>query len=224
MDDSAHIADWIFCLTRTSDTGKKQEGITFLLIPMKQEGIEVKPIITLGGSHSVNMVHLTDVKVPVENRVGEEGKGWGYAKGLLAHERTGLAGISKSLVALDTLRLQAGSVKRGNATLLDDPAYKSKLAELEIDLFGHRVHRTALTGKCRERRRTRTGVVNFKAQGDGNSAAHSKTHRRGWWHLFLPRGARSQWATVSPRAVCPAILPAAPIRFMAVLQRCKKTW
>ena len=131
----AHIADWIFCLTRTSDTGKKQEGITFLLIPMKQEGIEVKPIITLGGSHSVNMVHLTDVKVPVENRVGEEGKGWGYAKGLLAHERTGLAGISKSLVALDTLRLQAGSVKRGNATLLDDPAYKSKLAELEIDLL-----------------------------------------------------------------------------------------
>ncbi|NCF75958.1 MAG: pimeloyl-CoA dehydrogenase large subunit, partial [Proteobacteria bacterium] len=112
----AHIADWIFCLTRTSDTGKKQEGITFLLIPMKQEGIEVKPIITLGGSHSVNMVHLTDVKVPVENRVGEEGKGWGYAKGLLAHERTGLAGISKSLVALDHLRLQAGSVKRGNAT------------------------------------------------------------------------------------------------------------
>ena len=131
----AHIADWIFCLTRTSDTGKKQEGITFLLIPMKQEGIEVKPIITLGGSHSVNMVHLTDVKVPVENRVGEEGKGWGYAKGLLAHERTGLAGISKSLVALDHLRLQAGSVKRGNATLLDDPAYKSKLAELEIDLL-----------------------------------------------------------------------------------------
>ena len=131
----AHIADWIFCLTRTSDTGKKQEGITFLLIPMEEEGIEVKPIITLGGSHSVNMVHLTDVKVPVENRVGEEGKGWGYAKGLRAHERTGLAGISKSLVALDHLRLQAGSVKRGNATLLDDPAYKSKLAELEIDLL-----------------------------------------------------------------------------------------
>ena len=102
---------------------------------LKQEGIEVKPIITLGGSHSVNMVHFTDVKVPVENRVGEEGKGWGYAKGLLAHERTGLAGISKSLVALDYLRLQAGSVKRGNATLLDDPAYKAKLAELEIDLL-----------------------------------------------------------------------------------------
>jgi alkylation response protein AidB-like acyl-CoA dehydrogenase len=131
----AHIADWIFCLTRTSDSGKKQEGITFLLIPMKQAGIEVKPIITLGGAHTVNMVHLTDVKVPVENRVGEEGKGWGYAKGLLAHERTGLAGISKSLAALENLRKQASEVKRGNGTLLDDPSYRAKLAELEIDLL-----------------------------------------------------------------------------------------
>ena len=131
----AHIADWIFCLTRTSDSGKKQEGITFLLIPMKQAGIEVKPIITLGGSHTVNMVHLTDVKVPVENRVGAVGKGWGYAKGLLAHERTGLAGISKSLAALENLRKQASEVKRGNGTLLDDPNYRAKLAELEIDLL-----------------------------------------------------------------------------------------
>ena len=79
----AHIADWIFCLTRTSDAGIKQEGITFLLFPMKQDGIEIKPIITLGGSHTVNSVFFTDVKVPVENRIGEEGKGWTYAKGLL---------------------------------------------------------------------------------------------------------------------------------------------
>jgi alkylation response protein AidB-like acyl-CoA dehydrogenase len=86
---AAHMADWIFCLTRTEDTGKRQEGITFLLFPMKQPGIEVKPIITLGGSHTVNMVHITDVKVPVENRIGEEGQGWTYAKGLLQHERTG---------------------------------------------------------------------------------------------------------------------------------------
>ena len=131
----AHIADWIFCLTRTNDSGKKQEGVTFLLIPMKQEGIEVKPIITLGGAHSVNMVHLTDVKVPVENRVGEEGKAWTYAKGLLAHERTGLAGISRSLVALEKLKRQASSVNRGNGSLLDDPSYRMKLAELEVDLM-----------------------------------------------------------------------------------------
>jgi len=131
----AHIADWIFCLTRTSDSGKKQEGITFLLIPMKLKGIEVKPIITLGGSHTVNMVHFTDVEVPVENRVGEQDKAWTYAKGLLQHERTGLAGISRSIVALGKLKEQASTVKRGNGTLMDDPAFRSKVAELEVDLM-----------------------------------------------------------------------------------------
>jgi alkylation response protein AidB-like acyl-CoA dehydrogenase len=130
----AHMADWIFCLTRTSNAGKKQEGITFLLFPMKQEGVVVQPIITLGGAHTVNTVFLTDVKVPVENRIGEEGKGWGYAKGLLQHERTGLAGISNSLVALAKLKKNARSIVRGNATLMDEPAFKSKVAELEVDL------------------------------------------------------------------------------------------
>jgi alkylation response protein AidB-like acyl-CoA dehydrogenase len=132
---AAHIADWMFCLTRTDDSGRKQEGITFLLFPMKQDGIEVKPIITLGGAHSVNTVYLQDVKVPVENRIGEEGKGWTYAKGLLQHERTGLAGLSRSLVALEGLKENARSVKRGNGTLLDEPAFRAKIAELEIDLM-----------------------------------------------------------------------------------------
>ncbi|MBT4161962.1 MAG: pimeloyl-CoA dehydrogenase large subunit [Gammaproteobacteria bacterium] len=131
----AHIADWIFCLTRTDDSGIKQQGVTFLLFPMKQEGIEVRPIITLGGTHTVNTVHFTDVKVPVENRVGEEGQGWTYAKGLLQHERTGLAGLSKSLVALEALKEQAQTVPRGNGTLMDDPGFKAKVAELEIDLM-----------------------------------------------------------------------------------------
>lgn len=132
---AAHMADWIFCLTRTSDTGKRQEGITFLLFPMKQPGIEVKPIITLGGSHTVNMVHINDVKVPVENRIGEEGKGWTYAKGLLQHERTGLAGVSRSIVALEKLKEQAGTVKRGNGSLMDEPAFRAKVAALEVDLM-----------------------------------------------------------------------------------------
>ncbi len=132
---AAHMADWIFCLTRTDDTGKRQEGITFLLFPMKQPGIEVKPIITLGGSHTVNMVHINDVKVPVENRIGEEGKGWTYAKGLLQHERTGLAGVSRSIVALENLKEQARSVKRGNGSLMDEPAFRAKVAALEVDLM-----------------------------------------------------------------------------------------
>ncbi len=131
----AHIADWMFCLTRTDDTGSKQHGITFLLIPMKQAGIEVKPIITLGGAHTVNMVHLNDVEVPVDNRVGEAHQGWTYAKGLLQHERTGLAGISRSVVALDKLKEQSRGIARGNGTLLDEPGFRAKVAALEVDLM-----------------------------------------------------------------------------------------
>lgn len=132
---AAHLADWIFCLTRTSDKGKKQEGITFLLFPMKQPGVEVKPIITLGGRHLVNMVHLTDIKVPVENRIGEEGKGWTYAKGLLQHERTGLAGIARSVVAVAELKEKARSIKCGFGTLMDDPAFSAKVAAVEVDIM-----------------------------------------------------------------------------------------
>lgn len=131
----AHIAQWMFCLTRTSSDGPKQEGITFLLIPMDDPGIEVRPIITLGGSHSVNEVYLTDVKVPVENRVGDEGKGWTYAKGLLAHERTGLAGIQNSVIALDSAKENARSVKVGDGTLMDVPSFKNKVGQLEAELL-----------------------------------------------------------------------------------------
>ncbi|MDA0664830.1 MAG: acyl-CoA dehydrogenase family protein, partial [Proteobacteria bacterium] len=85
------LAQWatkMFCLVRTSTEGKKQEGISFLLIDMAQPGIEVKPIVTIDGGREINMVHLTDVKVPVADRIGEENKGWTYAKFLLQHERT----------------------------------------------------------------------------------------------------------------------------------------
>ena len=131
----AHIAHWMFCLVRTSSTGVKQEGITFLLIPMDDPGIEVKPIITLGGSHTVNEVYITDVKVPVENRIGEEGKGWTYAKGLLIHERTGLAGIQNSVLALERAKENASSIKAGDGTLLDVPVFKNKIGALEAELL-----------------------------------------------------------------------------------------
>ena len=131
----AQNADWIFCLVRTDNSGIKQEGISFLLIDMKTPGIEVKPIITIDGEHEVNSVFFTDVKVPVENLVGEEGKGWTYAKGSLEHERTGLAGLSKSLVELEQLKDNARSIQRGNGNLMDNSSYRSKVGELEIDLL-----------------------------------------------------------------------------------------
>ena len=87
----AHWADWIFCLVRTSQEGRPQEGISFLLIDMKTPGVEVKPIYSIDGEHHLNETYFTDVRVPVENLVGEENQGWTYAKFLLTHERIGIA-------------------------------------------------------------------------------------------------------------------------------------
>ena len=93
----AQHANWIFCLVRTStDVVRPQEGISFLLIDMKTPGITVRPIIMLDGEHEVNEVWFENVRVPVENRVGDENKGWTCAKFLLGHERTSIAGVGRS--------------------------------------------------------------------------------------------------------------------------------
>jgi alkylation response protein AidB-like acyl-CoA dehydrogenase len=128
-------ADWGFFLVRTNPTGKIQEGISFLLIDMKTPGITVRPIITLEGGHEVNDVFLDNVKVPVENRVYEENKGWTLAKALLAHERTGIAGVARSKRNLAKLREIAGTEHSDmGGTLLADAFFRRKVAELEIDL------------------------------------------------------------------------------------------
>jgi alkylation response protein AidB-like acyl-CoA dehydrogenase len=127
-------ADMIFCLVRTSTEGKKQEGISFLLIDMKTPGVEVRPIILLDGEHEVNEVFFTDVKVPAENLVGEENKGWTYAKYLLTYERAGLAGVGGSMAAFDHLREIARTQRKGGKPLAEDPLFAARLARLEIDL------------------------------------------------------------------------------------------
>ena len=128
------FADWIFCLVRTSSEGKRQEGISFLLIDMNTPGIEVRPIILLDGEHEVNEVFFTDVKVPVENLVGEENKGWTYAKYLLTHERTGTAGIGFSNAALGHLKTIADDQMKSGRPLSKDPYFAARLARVEIDL------------------------------------------------------------------------------------------
>ena len=127
-------ADWIFCLVRTSNEGKRQEGISFLLIDMKTPGIEVRPIILLDGEHEVNEVFFTDVKVPVENLVGEENMGWTYAKYLLTHERTGTAGIGFSNAALEHLKTIASTQIKSGRPLKQDPYFAARMAKVEIDL------------------------------------------------------------------------------------------
>jgi len=127
-------ANMIFMLVRTSTEGKPQEGISFLLIDMNTPGIEVKPIHLLEGTHEVNDVFFTDVKVPVANLVGEENKGWTYAKYLLTYERTNIAGIGFSKAELKSLKTIAADRKRGGQPLAEDPLFAAKLARAEIEL------------------------------------------------------------------------------------------
>ncbi|MFN3856654.1 MAG: acyl-CoA dehydrogenase family protein [Caulobacter sp.] len=130
-----HFADWGFFLVRTDPTAKKQEGITFLLIDMKTPGISVRPIITIDGGHEVNDTFLEDVIVPVENRIGEENKGWTVAKYLLGHERTGIAGVARSKRGIERLReIAAGQLADDGRPLSEDPDFRRKVAELEVDL------------------------------------------------------------------------------------------
>ncbi len=130
----AQYADWIFCLVRTSTEVKQQEGISFLLIDMKSPGVAVKPIIVLDGAHEVNEVFFDNVKVPVENRVGEENKGWTYAKFLLVNERTGIAGVARSKKGIERLKEFARAQLIDGTPLMEDDAFLRKVADLEIEL------------------------------------------------------------------------------------------
>jgi pimeloyl-CoA dehydrogenase large subunit len=127
-------ADWIFCLVRTDKEAKKQRGISFLLIDMKSPGITVRPVITIDGAHEVNEVFFDDVEVPAENLVGEENKGWDYAKFLLANERTGIARIGLSKQRLARAKRLARETESGDGTLWDDNDFRRRVAEIEVGL------------------------------------------------------------------------------------------
>ncbi|MBV8074249.1 MAG: acyl-CoA dehydrogenase family protein [Candidatus Eremiobacteraeota bacterium] len=124
----AQYADWIFALVRTNPEAKKHEGISFLLIDMHAPGVTVRPIVTLDGGSEINEVHFENVRVPVANRIGDEGAGWTYAKFLLEHERTGTAGVARCRQQLEQLRAQVacdGAIQ---------PALADRIACVEIEL------------------------------------------------------------------------------------------
>ncbi len=128
-------ADWIFCLVRTDPKAPKpQMGISFILVRMDAPGVEIRPIITLDGGHEVNEVWFTDVRVPADYLVGEENKGWNYAKFLLQNERIGIAGIGVSKNELNALKRLAASEKKNGQPLIEDSNFKAKIAEVEIEL------------------------------------------------------------------------------------------
>jgi alkylation response protein AidB-like acyl-CoA dehydrogenase len=132
----AQHADWIFCLVRTDpSSGKRQEGISFLLIDMKSPGITIRPIILMDGGVEVNEVFFDEVKVPVENLVHEEGKGWTVAKYLLGYERMGTGRIGQSKRELAKLKELAAGQMRNGRPLIDDPRFRDRVTRVEVELM-----------------------------------------------------------------------------------------
>ncbi|MBV8272517.1 MAG: acyl-CoA dehydrogenase family protein [Cupriavidus sp.] len=129
----AQYADWMFCLVRTRTDGRPQEGISFLLIDMKTPGITVRPLITIDGEHEVNEVWLENVRVPAENLVGEENKGWTYAKFLLGHERTTIADIGYLKRELIRLKALAAGTCTATGSLIQDTRFRDKIAWVELE-------------------------------------------------------------------------------------------
>jgi pimeloyl-CoA dehydrogenase large subunit len=130
----AQYADWIFCLVRTDTAAKQQEGISFLLIDMKSPGITVRPIVTIDGGREVNEVFFDNVEVPAENLVGQENKGWDYAKFLLGNERTGIARVGMSKAKVARIKELAAIEQSGGRPLIEDAKFREKLAAVEIEL------------------------------------------------------------------------------------------
>ena len=122
--------DWIFCLVRTSTEGKPQTGISFLLIDMRSKGVTVRPIVLLDGSVEVNEVFFDNVEVPAENLIGEENKGWTYAKHLLSHERTNIADVNRTKRELERLK----RIARAEG-VYDDTRFRDEIAKLEVDVI-----------------------------------------------------------------------------------------
>ncbi len=121
--------EWIFCLVRTSNEGKPQTGISFLLIDMKSKGVTVRPIVLLDGDAEVNEVWFDNVEVPAENLIGEENKGWTYAKHLLSHERTNIADVNRAKRELERLKRIAKAEGVWN-----DTRFRDEIAKLEVDV------------------------------------------------------------------------------------------
>ncbi|MDP6346013.1 MAG: acyl-CoA dehydrogenase family protein [Alphaproteobacteria bacterium] len=131
----AHWANWCFLLARTSTTGKKQEGITFILLDLETPGIEIRPIYLMDGLHETNHVFFTDVRVPIENTVGEIDKGWSIGKYLLAHERMSGGSLGAHKTLLRQLKEIAGEDEQnGGRPLAEDPDFARRIAEIELEL------------------------------------------------------------------------------------------
>jgi len=180
-------ADWIFCLVRTSTEGRQQQGISFLLIDMKSPGVSVRPIIMLDGEHEINDIFFDNVEVPVQNLIGEENKGWTYAKFLLSHERTGNAGIGACKKALKKLKEIAAEQPDNGRSLIEDVRFRDRIAQLEMELMALEVtNLRVLSGYAKDARELGPEVSMLKIKGSEiiQSLAELKMYALG--HDALP--------------------------------------
>lgn len=161
----AHYGDWIFCLVRTDPAAKKQEGISFLLIDMKTLGISVRPLILMDGGHEVNEVFFDDVKVPVENLVHEEGRGWTVAKYLLGHERMNTARIGGSRRELEKLKEFAAGQAKDGRPLLEDVRFRDRVSRVEVELMALEITNLRFLDQLRGGRAPGAEVSMLKIRG-----------------------------------------------------------
>jgi len=196
----AHHADWIFCLVRTDPAAKAQQGISFLLIDMKTPGITVRPIILMDGEHEVNEVWFEDVRVPAENLVGKENQGWTYAKFLLGHERTNIAGVAMSKRELRRLKRIAASEKKDGRPLIEDASFAARIAQVEIELMALEITNLRVVSAEKERRAPGPEVSLLKIKGTEIQQAISELMMRavGTYALPFAPGEDGSAVTVAP--------------------------
>ena len=187
---NAHFADWIFCLVRTSNEGKRQEGISFLLIDMKSPGIKIDPIYLVDGTrtpmrHEVNQVFFTDVKVPVENLVGEENKGWTYAKYLLEFERGGQAFGPRLRKAYRHLQTLSRSQMDAGEPLSANPNWREKMAALEMEIDAVEMNELLFYSSMKSGQNpgTQASIVKMRGTEVGQKVTELAVEAVGWYGL-----------------------------------------
>ncbi|MBD0416719.1 acyl-CoA dehydrogenase family protein [Oryzicola mucosus] len=215
---TAHDANWMFCLVRTNTTGKKQEGISFVLIDMATPGITVRPIITIDGEHHTNEVFFDNVRVPIANRVGEENKGWDYAKFLLGNERTGIARVGLSKGRLTRAKRLAELSQTQEGKLSDDPFFRRRCIEIEVELKALEI--TALRIIDRQRKRNdgqpdpASSILKLRGAETQQATSELVAEVAGPLGLAYTHGGKAPWRDFAADDLT-AVLGAVPNYFLA---------
>jgi len=201
----AQHANWIFCLVRTDPAVKKQAGISFLLIDMKSPGVTVRPITLLDGSQEVNEVWFEDVQVPVGNLVGDENGGWTYAKFLLGHERTNIAGVGVSKRELARLKRIASEERKDGKPLMADPGFAAQVAQVEVELMALEITNLRVLAAEAERRAPgpEASLLKIKGTEIQQSISELMMHAAGPRALPSRRGATGDVPSFGPAYAAP---------------------